>query len=291
MVILVYLLIVIASVAQSAAAKQFHRTDPHAEVFNATKAGTALLLFFLVAIFGFRFHLPTLLFGLSYGASLCLSMYAGYKALARGPMALTSMLVAFSVVIPLLWGITVEQEQLTVYQIPAFVFLLAAIVLTNVDSLGKRNAAPSSQGKPPHRGGWLWYVGITFVANGICSVLQKRHQSLYPEAYSREFMFFAMLLCTLVFGAIALRRTPLRDWSKIQGKRYGMLSGAANGAANFLTLVLAGLENASVLFPILSAGTILASLLCGRLFFREKTRPNHYAALVAGIAAVVLLKL
>ena len=77
----------------------------------------------------------------------------------------------------------------------------------------------------------------------------------------------------------------------VKGKRYAVLSGAANGVANFLTPVLAGLENASVLFPILSAGTILASLLCGRLFFGEKTKPNPYAAPGFGVLAVVLMKL
>ena len=70
-----------------------------------------------------------------------------------------------------------------------------------------------------------------------------------------------------------------------------VLSGLANGIANFLTLVLAGMENASVLFPIISAGTLLAALLCGKLLFKEKLRANHYAALAAGIVAVVLLKL
>ena len=67
-----------------------------------------------------------------------------------------------------------------------------------------------------------------------------------------------------------------------------VLSGLASGIANFLTLVLAGMENASVLFPIISAGTILASLYCGRLLFKEKLRINHYVALAAGIVAVIL---
>ena len=70
-----------------------------------------------------------------------------------------------------------------------------------------------------------------------------------------------------------------------------VLSGLASGIANFLTLVLAGMENASVLFPIISAGTILASLYCGRLLFKEKLRINHYVALAAGIVAVILFKL
>ena len=77
----------------------------------------------------------------------------------------------------------------------------------------------------------------------------------------------------------------------IKVKRYGVLSGLANAAANFLTLILAGFENASVLFPIISAGTILASLLCGRLWFKEKLKINHYFALAAGISSAILFKL
>ena len=67
--------------------------------------------------------------------------------------------------------------------------------------------------------------------------------------------------------------------------------GIANGLANFLTLTLAGLENASILFPIVSAGTLLGSLICGKLVFKEKLKANHYLALASGILAVIFLKL
>ena len=104
-------------------------------------------------------------------------------------------------------------------------------------------------------------------------------------------MLFAMLPCSVVFAILTLRKMSLRELKRIMGKRYAVLSGLANGAANFLTLVLAGLENASVLFPIISAGTILGALLCGRFLFQEKLKANHYAALAAGIVATVLFKL
>ena len=104
-------------------------------------------------------------------------------------------------------------------------------------------------------------------------------------------MLFAMLLCSVIFAIVTLRKISLKELNTIKGKRYGVLSGLANGVANFFTLVLAGWESASVLFPIISAGTILSSLLCGRLLFKEKLKINHYAALAAGIAAVVFLKL
>ncbi len=285
MTIVIYLLIILASVTQSAATKLFNRNCSHSAVFNAIKSCTALVLFEMVALFNFTFHLPTVLFGISYGTCLCLSMYAGYQALCRGPMALTSMLVAFSVTMPLIWGITVGNETLKKTQYLALVFLLLAIILTNVDQLQAGRVTKVNYGT------WLLFVAVTFVCNGICSILQKQHQMLYPESYSNEFMLFAMLLCSVAFSISALKKVSIKELKRIRGKRYGVLSGAANGTANFLTLMLAGLENASILFPIISAGTILASLFCGRWLFKEKLKSNHYVALVMGIAAVVFLKL
>lgn len=283
--LIVYLLIVVATVTQSASTKAFNRQSQHSAVFNAVKAGTALILFALMAAPGFQFHGPTLLFGLLYGGGMCLSMYAGYRALCLGPMALTSMLVAFSVLIPLLWGVTVGQETLNAVKCAALLLLLCAIVLTNADKL------KHGQKKQENHLLWLMFVGLTLVCNGMCAILQKQHQTLYPELYSREFMFFAMLLCAVIFAFAALKKLPLREIKSAKGKRYGVLSGFTNGVANFLTLILAGFENASILFPVISAGTILGALLCGRFVFKEKLEINHYAALIAGIAAVVLLKL
>lgn len=285
MVIAIYILIILASATQSATTKLFNRNCSHSAVFNTIKSCTALILFALIAAFGFTFHWQTVLFGVLYGICLCISMYAGYQALCRGPMALTSMLVSFSVMIPLIWGLTVGNETLKKIQYPALVLLLLAIILTNVDKIKAKRTTQTNYGL------WLLFVGITLACNGICSILQTQHQMLYPEAYSKEYMLFAMLLCSVIFSISALKKISPKELKMIKGKRYGVLSGLANGIANFLTLVLAGLENASILFPIISAGTILASLLCGRLLFREKLKANHYVALASGIVAVILLKL
>ena len=285
MVICVYLLIILATVTQSASTKLFNRTSEPSCVFNAIKAGSAFLILALVAVWGFSFNWQTLLYGTLYGASLSLSMYAGYRALCCGPMALTSMLVSFSVVIPLIWGITVCNERLTAMQYPALVLLFLAIILTNLDKFKTKRETKSNYAL------WLTFVGLTFICNGLGSILQKQHQVLYPNLYSREFMVFAMLFCTLVYSISLIVKIPLRELKSIKGKKYGVFSGITTAIASFLTLVLAGMENASVLFPLISAGTILASLFCGKLLFKEKLKLNHYFALLTGITAAILFKL
>ncbi len=285
MIYFFYFLILFCSATQATATKLYNKRADSSTVFNATRTVSALVLFAVATAFGFTLHFPTLLFGLFYGACLCLSMHMGYKALCLGPMALTSMLVSFSVVIPLVFGVTVLDEKLGIFKGIALLLLVFAIVLTNIGKPRNGEADEKSYAK------WLLFVFLTFATNGFCSVIQKQHQTLYPGAYNREFMLFAMLLCAIVFSLAALVRLSPRQILAVKGKGYGVLSGVATGLMNFFTLVLAGLENATVLFPIISAGTILASLLCGKLIFKEKLRIHHYLALIFGIAAVVLMKL
>lgn len=283
--IIFYFLILLSSATQASATKLYNIGSDNSTVFNAIRTASALVLFALTAAFGFTLHFPTLLYGLIYGACLSLSMYTGFLALCHGPMALTSMLVSFSVVIPLVFGVTVLDERLGLFKALAILLLVFAIVLTNIGKQKKGERIEKDHAK------WLLFVFLTFAANGLCSVIQKQHQTLYPGAYSREFMLFSMLLCTIVFAIAALIRLRPRQILAVKGKGYAILSGVATGLMNFFTLVLAGMENASILFPAISAGTILASLLCGKFIFKERLRLNHYLALGFGIFAVVLLKL
>ena len=102
-------------------------------------------------------------------------------------------------------------------------------------------------------------------------------------------MFFTMRLCCVVFAVAATFSVPVKEFKQAKGKLFGVISGSTNGLTGFLTLMLAGYENATILFPTISAGTILASLLYGRVIFKEKLKLFHYLALVFGISAVALL--
>ena len=172
MVFLFYFLILLSSAIQVSATKLYGKKSESPAVFNALKATSALVLFALMAVIGFRFHLPTVLFGLGYGACLCLSMHAGYKALCLGPMALTSMLAAFSIVIPLLFGIAVWDEKISLMKGIALVLLVFAILMTNADKLKKGEKTESGYAL------WLIFIALTFLCNGFGSVIQKQYQNL-----------------------------------------------------------------------------------------------------------------
>ena len=106
MPIFLFLTNTVCYAGQSSLGKLYASRGGQAHSFNLCKAGSAALLFLLwLLLKGQGIHLGTLPWAAIYGICLCVSMYAGFQALSCGPMALTGMLAAMSLIIPFLWGI------------------------------------------------------------------------------------------------------------------------------------------------------------------------------------------
>lgn len=280
--LLLYFLVVAFTAVQSASTKLFGKSNGNSAVFNMIKTLSAFLLFLIIGLGGIEFHKETLIYGCVYGLLLSLSMHCGYMALSLGAMSLTSTIVSFSVLIPVTYGILFLNESLNTFKIFGIIFFVASIFLAN---------ANKPKGTVEKGFKWAMYVAATFVCNGFGSVVQKLHQVKFESLYCTEFTFFAMLVCCVIFWITGFKLHPIKKFVSLKEGTYAVISGITNALVAYLTIMLAGFENASTLFPAISAGTILCALLLGIVLFKEKLRFNHFAAIFFGIAAVVLLKL
>ena len=276
--ILLYFCNVLCSAGQSALGKQYARRGGESLPFNINKALIGTLLFLVLGLMsGFSWHLETMLFGLFYGISLCISMHTGFKALSIGPMALTSIIASFSLIIPFLFGIILWNEILTLLKFSGIILLLLSIFLINI----KKETGFSAK--------WLFYALVTLLSNGFCSVIQKMHQIKFPTLYRTEFMFWA-LLCVSIILTITYN-TKRNGKVKFGFSLLGIASGIANCCANFIVLFLSATENASVLFPIIAVANIITVWVIGILFFKERLKVLQAIGLVMGVVSVVLLKI
>ncbi len=296
-IITLYIGAVLFSCAQSALTKQNSRCGGEVSSFNLCKAISFFAVLLLIFAFDRAWNLPTLLYGAGYGVLLCISMLAGYYALKTGPMALTSMIVTFSLLIPYGYGVVFLREVPGVPQIIGILLFFVSLFLIKAPS-GEKNAAAPAVPERKTSGRWALYVALTLLANGVASIVQKQHQVVYPGEYTASFMAAAGLVTCVLFalGRLAVvRRTGTLVAQKTSQRAHslllGMLSGAANGLYGLAQLVLAATEDASILYPVLSAGTMLAVFVTGRVFFREKMTALQTAGFLVGLAAIVLLKL
>ena len=279
MTILLYLLNIAGSAGQSTLSKYYASKGGSVNLFNINKAGAALLVFFIVGLFnGLSFHIPTILLGFGYGAFICVGSFAGFTALGMGPMALTSMIASFSLVIPFAAGVTVWGETLSVWGVLGIILLVCSIILLNFKKVDERLSLK-----------WTFFTFLTFFVTGVASVFQKQHQMNYPGLYRTEFMI-ASMLCMLVIllVVVCVKRTVKAE---VRFGVPGSIAGFLEGVATYIVLYLAATQNASVLFPVVSVGKIIAVWCIGRMAFKERLRAWQILGLAAGLIAIALLNL
>ena len=279
MTALLYLLNIAGSAGQSTLSKYYASKGGSVHTYNLNKAGAGLLVFLMIGLWkGISFHVPTALLGAGYGACIGLGGFAGFTALSLGPMALTSMIASFSLAIPFVVGVTLWGETLSVWGVLGIVFLISSIVLLNFKKSDDRLSIK-----------WMFYTFLTFFVTGISSVIQKQHQMLYPGSFRIEFVIAAMMaMLILQLLVVFLLRTAKTD---IRFCVPGSVGGFLENVSNYIVLYLAATQNASVLFPVISVGKIIAVWCIGRTAFKERLKIWQTIGLVAGITAILLLNL
>jgi len=286
-----YAVAVIGQVTQASFMKLNNKT-PEGDVvrFSFFKAFFAFLLFFLL-FFVTRdtFHLPTMLYGILFGVCIACSSFFGYRALGIGPLSLTYMLFNFCIVISCLYGVILQHNTVTLSWYLGFALMFASMALLNFKFGKKKDVQGEQKGALSLK--WAILVAITILGDGFCQISQTAHQSAYPELHQVGFMMWAMLTWSVIFLAIALFTGKLRMSRRyLRSDLYAAGSGLSNSLANFFILKLAAMSAATLLFPTLSVVTMLAALLAGIIFFREKLSLTQIAGFLLGAGSIFLMK-
>lgn len=292
---LLYLSNVIFARTESALGKYSGKRGGDPFTFNRGKTVAAALLCAIFAIFsGIEFHGGTVILALIYGGASALSMHAGLVALSLGSMAIVSMLASLSLIIPTLWGLVFLNESISLFGIVGLLLIALSILLLNLKKGGGKISVKC----------WIYSI-LTMVANGVASIVQKYHQAQNPSKYRIEFMLISMGFACLIFMLLWLKAAIAeKNRSKPASQKrsikeiltqlpliLGFLAGTCNCFANFSILFLAESENASLLFPILSAANAIGACLVGKLVFKERLTPLQLISICLGILSVVLLKI
>lgn len=306
--IFLYLAAILCSCSQSVLTKRNASGNGNAAAFNFLKSAGFLLILLVIFAFDCTANVETLAYGAIYGCFLALSSFCGYYALREGPMSLTSMLVTFSLILPCAYGVIVLHERPSIPQYVGLALFFVSLFLIRSPSLqGEKNDGPTRKLSKK----WVFFTTTTLLSNGCFAIVQKLHQTRYPGLYAAEFTVCAATVNLLVFGLlflVAYRRrkkaallpaeTPKQnDRPAAVGKLFsaslitGAIAGSFGGAFNFCQVRLAATENAAILYPVLSAGIMLAVFLAGRFLLKERMTKLQMLGFAVGVCSVVLLKI
>lgn len=244
-------------------------------------AGIGALIFFLLTMKDPVWDLRILPYAFIFAVSYLSAGIFGLKAIAVGSLSLTSLITNFSLIIPTFYGLLFLGERGSVFFFFGVAALLVALVLVN-----------KSSDSTPITGKWLFYVAIAFAGNGMCSLSQTLQQNAFQGAGKNEFMILALLFVVLGSTIMMLlqERKNIRVYIK-HGTVKGLACGIANGIVNMLVMVLLGTMPASVVFPLITGGSIVFTYVISRTAFREKLSKRQTIGFVLGVASIILLNL
>lgn len=243
------------------------------------------------------------IYALLYALSGIVCGICSIFAMACGRVATVSVfMLAGGTVLPFLYGICLGGEQVGVGNWIGF----CCILLSLLPPLFEKTEKGSTQG------GLRFFLLslVCFFTNGAVSVLSKMHQVSSAAVGEDTFLFWSCAV-RLVLAVAILLTTAIFRYKKREShaffnafyniaregdtscKLFALLVAVSVGYAlcntlgNVFSLRCMTEMDASVQFPLLSAGVIALTALFGRIFFREKITPQALTGLLLSLVGFV----
>lgn len=279
-----YVLLFVATFAlslQSVFQKQYNAREkkPNPFLFMSLAALFSLLFFVFTSGFSLRFDASFLPYSVGFGLSYVSSLIGMFFAVRYGSLAITMLVISYSLVIPTVHGIVFLHDAVKPIAYVGIVLLLISLFLVNV-----------KKGEATFSVKWLIFAVLGFVGNGMCTTFQKMQQLRFDGEYKSEFMICALLLATVCFLVPALLAKP-NGKALAHCAPYAFGNGLCNGIVNLFVMILTSLIPSAILYPTISAGGIVIAFLFALLVYREKLSKTQLIGYAMGVTSVVLLNL
>ncbi len=237
-------------------------------------------MFFVVTSSKLDFNLSFVPYSIGFAISYAIASVFMVLAIAYGSLSLTSLFVSYSLMIPTFYGLIIG-DPIGKGFIPGMILLIISLFLTN-----------KSDEKTKISFKWIIFVILSFVGNGMCTVVQKMQQVASNGAYKNEFMIVALAIVTIVMLIMTLftKQKDIKSFAK-SGWHWAIICGVLNGMVNLFVMILSSRMPVSLMFPLISAGGLVVTYIVSRFFYKEKLTKIQSIGFIFGLAAVVFLNI
>ena len=291
MLVIVMLLAVLSSsvhLIEGVLIKKYNeKHDKGGFIFTAIVSLFSMLFFvtkdILIDKDGFNFTLKMLPYGIIAGVFYCTASFATFVALGCGPFAISRLVLSYSGIFSILYGIIRFENKLSP-------FAIAGILLMFISLFLNRRQKKENEKKASLK--WLICITISVIGSGMYGVIQKEQQFIFDKTVDNEFMIVGLGFSAITLFIIGFIKDG-KDTLYIlkNGTLYSSVAGLSNGLTNFLIIFANGLitTNFAVISPIRSGIGIILSFVVSLVIFKEKLLPRQIFGVALGTVALVLL--
>ncbi len=299
-----YLLMVVfafTGLAESVLIKQYNKKyDKGGFVFTALVSVFGLVYMIgsnLVAGKGVHFTPELIIYAVIGGILYCSASICTFIALRTGPFAITMLVLSYSLVFSILYGLVFLHDPATPFTYIGLLMIAASIFLFKASPKKDKEEEVAEEAEPvlpeKKKFSWVWLITmiVSVVGAGMFSVIQKMQQVEFDKAYDNEFMMITYALTAVSLLIIGFARDGKDSFKIIKnGVPYAGLAGIANGATNMIGMVTNALIAVSIAVPTRSVIKTLVTFLVSLLIFKEKFTLKQIIGVILGAAAIVIIR-
>ena len=210
--------------------------------------------------------------------------FIAFRLMKKGNMSIYSLfLLSGGMIFPYFWGVLFLNERLTLLRTIGLVAILAAIVISNWEE-GRANKKQ------------IFMCTVVFLLNGFACIISKAHQ-ISPASEvvtAADFAFLVAITRTILCSVILLIKKKsfvCNEQTNFSVKPviFIVLIAAISDGLSYMFQLL-GADNlpASVLFPLVTGGSVILSSLAGLLVLKEKLTPRQWFGIAICFAGTLM---
>ncbi|MEI8203685.1 MAG: EamA family transporter [Bacteroidota bacterium] len=216
-------------------------------------------------------------YALGVGVLYVLIFFVFANSAQKAGVAITAVSSKMSLVIPVVFGFLLFNEQLNIQKILGVSLALIAFYFT-------------FQQKSKTNRKYLFLPLLLFLGTGTADTLQKKSQTLFVNG--DEIMFLVVTFSVaLLIGFAAFLVIKSKNHQKIHLKN--IIGGTILGLFNWVSTLffIKGLNSmeVSIFIPVFNASIVTNAAIIGFLFFNEKLRKINWAGIMLAIFSIILI--
>ncbi len=249
--------------------------------FNAVSGLLKAIIFFVLSGFTLEFSVFSITLALLMAVANIAYVLIGFQILKHASMALYSLfLMCGGMLLPYFYGVLFLNEEVNAFRMVGVLIILIAILLSNKTKQGVNVTVI------------LCCIAV-FLLNGCVSIISKAHQisEAFAPVNSAAFVMYSGLFKGLVSLLVLPFVKSQKQATIFSSKTTLLVIGASaliGGVSYMFQLIGAKELPATVLYPLVTGGSIIFSTLSGIVFFKEKLSVYQAISIVLCFAGTIL---
>lgn len=258
------------------AGKTLIRVKSDTYSFNAIQYFVSFLIFLCIALTQ-KVSWLAVVFGAGFGLVTVLGNVTKLFTLTMGPIYITNLVVASSMIVPTISGVFFNEE-LSMMKIFFIILLIFFIFIT---------AFKKTEGEKFNMK-WLVFLIITFIFIGSIGVLQKIFRALPCGDQTAPFLASAFFV-SFTYSLIMSGRKILEKKKDFKFIIACAVCGVCVYIGNHVNLYLSGVLPSQIFFPLVNGIPLVLVSVISFTFFKEKFTKLQLAGLIGATISLVFI--